>query len=73
MPHLPLLISRFLYEQEHLDDNTPLDDIPQESCPAIGRYFQRQRNQRLVFKPKDAKDVLDVFLMQLEGSIYGDV
>src|ERR1700678_306204 len=29
------LISRFLYEQENPDDDTSLDNIPQELCPAV--------------------------------------
>ena len=35
MPNLPNLISRFLYEQENPDDDTSLDNIPQELCPAV--------------------------------------
>src|SRR5438094_490954 len=34
IPHLPNLISRFLYEQQNLDEiSVPLDDIPIEICP----------------------------------------
>jgi hypothetical protein len=33
VPHLPMLISRFLYEQENPDLDIPLDSVSLEDCP----------------------------------------
>ncbi|KAF8884399.1 hypothetical protein CPB84DRAFT_1816950 [Gymnopilus junonius] len=35
IPHLHTSISCFLYEQLHPDDDTPLDNIPQDQCPHV--------------------------------------
>ncbi|KAJ3495158.1 hypothetical protein NLJ89_g10671 [Agrocybe chaxingu] len=40
LPQLPQLISRFLYEQENLDLETPLDDVPIEDCPVYTGKIQ---------------------------------
>ncbi|KAF9526721.1 hypothetical protein CPB83DRAFT_937299 [Crepidotus variabilis] len=46
VPHLPNLISRFLYEQEHLNKlndpnmNLNLDDIPLSDCPQYSRKIR---------------------------------
>ena len=60
--HLPLLISRFLYEQDNLGLEGPLDAVPIEDCPAFkGRVRVFPSASAVYYAPSDKSGTRGMF------------
>ncbi|KAF8869148.1 hypothetical protein CPB84DRAFT_1755384 [Gymnopilus junonius] len=62
LPHLHDTISRFLYEQINPDDDTPLDDVPQDRCPKVeGKVYVFPSAVALYYALSDRSGISGMF------------
>ncbi|KAF8881514.1 hypothetical protein CPB84DRAFT_1817258 [Gymnopilus junonius] len=62
LPHLHDAISRFLYKQINPDDNTPLDDVPQDQCPKVeGKVYVFPSAVALYYTLSDRSGISGMF------------
>ena len=62
IPNLHELILRFLYEQDHPDNNIPLDDIPLDWCPVFkGKVHGFPSAISMYYAPSDKSGIQGMF------------
>ena len=62
IPNLHKLILHFLYEQDHPDDDTPLDDILLDWCPAVkGKVYVFPSAVSMYYAPSDKSGIRGMF------------
>ncbi|KAF8873810.1 hypothetical protein CPB84DRAFT_1817967 [Gymnopilus junonius] len=74
IPHLHTSISCFLYEQLHPDDDTPLDNIPQDQCPHVeGKVRVYPSAVATYHAPSDRSGICGMFRERIRAVKYDTV